>query len=71
MELRELLMGVDIDNLQLRPARKLAKALDIAQKVNGRGQKLGFLRSQIKAKLQQLEALPAETVEVLREVLAS
>lgn len=71
VELRELLMGIDIDNLQLRPARKIAKALNIAQKINGRDQTLGFLRNQIKVKLQQLDALPVETVEVLRQVLAS
>lgn len=70
-KLDQLLLSIDIDKLQLRPARKMAKALDIAQKINGRDQTLSFFRSQIKAKLQQSEALSAETVEVLREALAS
>ncbi len=71
LKLVKLFSDIDIDKLQLRPARKIAKALNIAQKINGRDQTLGFLRNQIKVKLQQLEALPTETVEVLQEVLAS
>lgn len=70
-KLVKFLSHIDIDKLQLRPARKIAKVLNIAQKINGRDQTLGFFRSQIKAKLQQSEALSAETVKVLREALAS
>lgn len=70
-KLEQFLSRINIDKLQLRPARKIAKALNIAQKINGRDQTLSFLRNQIKVKLQQLEALPVETVKVLGEVLAS
>ena len=70
-KLEQFLSRINIDKLQLRPARKIAKALNIAQKINGRDQTLSFLRNQIKVKLQQLEALPVETVDVLRQVLAS
>ncbi|PSB25946.1 hypothetical protein [Chlorogloea sp. CCALA 695] len=41
-ELEDLLRGVDLDKLKLRQARKIAKVLGIAQKVNGRDQKLAF-----------------------------
>ena len=68
-ELEDLLRGVDLDKLKLRQARKIAKVLGIAQKVNGRDQKLAFLISQIKVKLQQAKA---EIVEAVRqELLAS
>ena len=52
-ELEDLLRGVDLNKLKLRQDRKIAKVLEIAQKVNDRDQKLEFLRSQIKLKLQQ------------------
>lgn len=65
LKLVKLLSDIDIDKLQLRPARKIAKVLNIAQKINGRDQTLSFLRNQIKVKLQQLETLSVETVEVL------
>jgi len=66
-QLEDLLLGVNIDKLKLRQARKVAKALGIAQKVNGRDQKLEFLRSQIKVKLQQakLEILLVVKQELL------
>ncbi len=68
-KLEELLLGVDIDRLTLRQARKIAKVLEIAQKVNGRDQKLASLVSQIKLKLQQAKV---EIVEVVQqELLAS
>ena len=68
-ELEDLLRGIDLNELKLRQARKIAKALGIAQKVNGRDQKLAFLVSQIKVKLQQAKA---EIVEAVRqELLAS
>ena len=44
-ELEDLLRGVDLDELKLRQARKVAKVLGIAQKVNGKDQRLDFLRS--------------------------
>ena len=65
-ELEDLLQGLDLDRLKLRPARKIAKILGIAQKVNGRDQKLDFLSSQIKLKLQQTES---ETVQVVKKEL--
>lgn len=67
--LEELLLGVDLDKLQLRPARKIAKVLGIAQKVRGRDQKLGFLRGQIKLKLQEMHSLQPEVVAAVREEL--
>lgn len=70
--LDELLANLDLDTLQLRPARKIAKALGVAQKVNKRDQPVGFLRAQIKAKLQRHQELPPETINALkRELLAS
>ena len=61
-KLEDLLRGVDLDKLKLRQARKIAKVLGVAQKVNGRDQKLAFLVSQIKLKLQQA------TVEIVKVV---
>ena len=67
-ELEDLLQAVDLDRLKLRQARKIAKVLGIAQKVNGRDQKLAFLVSQIRSKLQQAKA---EIVEVvIQELIA-
>ncbi len=65
-ELGDVLQGVDLNKLKLRQARKLAKVLGIAQKVNGRDQKLEFLRTQIKLKLQQAKS---EIVEVVKQEL--
>ena len=65
-DLKDLLRGLDLDKLKLRQARKIAKLLGIAQKVNGRDQKLAFLVSQIKSKLQQAKA---EIIEVVRQEL--
>ncbi len=65
-QLEDLLVGVNIDKLKLRQARKVAKALGIAQKVNGRDQKLEFLRSQIKVKLQQAKL---EILQVVKQEL--
>lgn len=69
--LDELLAGVDLDSLKLRPARKIAKLLNIPQKLNSKDKPLGFLRAQIKAELQQLEEVPAEAIEAVRGLLAS
>ncbi len=65
-KLEDLLTGIDLDKLKLRQARKIAKVLGIAQKVNGRDQKLASLVSQIKLKFQQAEA---EIVEVVQQEL--
>lgn len=65
-QIDDLLLGVNIDKLKLRQARKIAKVLGIAQKVNGRDQKLTFLVSQIKVKLQQAKK---EIIEVVKQEL--
>lgn len=67
-QLEDLLLGVNIGKLKLREARRIAKVLGIAQKVNGRDQKLNFLRSQIKAKLQQAKSKIVQSV--ISELLA-
>lgn len=43
--IEELLRDIDINTVKLREARKIAKALGIAQKVNGKDQKLDWLRA--------------------------
>ncbi len=68
-KLEDLLLGISINKLKLRQARKIAKVLGIAQKVNGRDQKLVFLGSQIKSKLQQIEISSCR--EVTKAKLAS
>lgn len=67
----EIQISVDIEHLQLRPARKIARALGIAQKVNGKDQPLSWLRAQIKAKLQQPQEVPPAAIEAVLELLAS
>ncbi len=67
-KLEDLLTGMDLDKLKLRQARKIAKVLGIAQKVNGRDQKLAFLVSQIKSKLQQGTFLQLEAIRLVNEV---
>ncbi|MDF5728850.1 MAG: hypothetical protein PUP92_12695 [Rhizonema sp. PD38] len=57
---------IDIEKLQLRPARKIAKALNIAQKVRGKDAPVSWLRSQIKA---QLKEQPTHTAKVISSVL--
>lgn len=69
--LDELFSAIDIDKLTLRRARKIAKALGIAQKVNKKDQPIYWLRAQIKAKLQQPQALPATAILAVREEIAS
>ena len=68
--LNELLSAIDIDKLPLRRARKIAKALGIAQKVNKKDQPISWLRAQIKAKLQQPQLSTTEILAV-REEFAS
>jgi len=64
----ELLDGIDLESLQLRPARKIAGKLRIAQKVNGKDQPLAWLRAQIKKRLQEK---PEEAIPVIKEVLSA
>ncbi len=66
----ELLHRIDFDKLQLRSARKIAKVLEIPQKVNGRDQKLSDLKFGIEMKLQQPHLLPQNIVEEVRELIA-
>lgn len=58
--------SVDLDELKLRPARKIASRLGIKQKMNGRDQPLDWLRGQI---IQKLQAKPQETAPIIKEVL--
>jgi hypothetical protein len=64
--LEELFLGIDLDTLQLRPARKICGRLGIQQKVNSKDAPLSWLRAQIKAKLSEK---PTEVVPVIQEVL--
>ncbi|MGB7443034.1 MAG: hypothetical protein WA919_18370 [Coleofasciculaceae cyanobacterium] len=64
--LDELLQGVDLDKLQLRPARKIASRIGVQQKVNGKDQPLAWLRAQIKKRLAEK---PQEVASVIAEVL--
>lgn len=70
-QLEDLLLGVNIDKLKLRQARRISKVLGIAQKVNGKDQKLSFLRSQIKLKLQQERSLSHEVVIAVKTELVA
>ncbi len=65
------LWNLNVDELKLRPARKIAKLLGIAQKVNGKDQKLSFLRSQIKLKFQQTRSLSPEVVIAVKTELVA
>jgi len=62
----ELLKDIDLDTLQLRPARKICGKLGIQQKVNGKDTPLLWLRAQIKSRLSEK---PQETVTVIEEIL--
>ncbi|MDF5720964.1 MAG: hypothetical protein PUP91_10880 [Rhizonema sp. PD37] len=57
---------IDIEKLQLRPARKIAKELNIAQKVRGKDAPVSWLRSQIKERLKEQ---PTQTAKVISSVL--
>ncbi len=70
-ELEDLLRGVDLENLKLRQARKIAKLLGIAQKVDGKGQKVAFLVSQIKSKLRQETSLQLKVMKAFEAALVS
>ncbi len=67
----QLLAGVNLDKLPLRLARKVAKVLGIAQKVNNKDVPISFLRVQIKSKLTQSQELPLETFNTISQLLAS
>jgi hypothetical protein len=64
--LEELLEGIDLDTLQLRPARKICGRLGIQQKVNSKDAPLSWLRSQIKSRLSEE---PTEVAPIIQEVL--
>jgi hypothetical protein len=64
--LEELLCEIDIDTLQLRPARKICSRLGIQQKVNGKDAPLCWLRSQIKSRLSEK---PTEVAPIIQEVM--
>jgi len=61
----QILTEVDFNQLLLRAAHKIAKALDISQKVNGKNQPLSLLKQQIKAKLLEEDKITVETVKDL------
>jgi len=67
----QLLAGVNLDKLPLRLARKVAKVLGIAQKVNNKDVPISFLRVQIKSKLTQSQSLSLETFDTINQLLAS
>lgn len=64
--IEELLQDIDLDTLQLRPARKICSKLGIQQKVNGKDAPLSWLRAQIKGHLTEK---PQETAQVIMSVL--
>ena len=64
----EIASELDIENLKLRPARKLAAALKIKQKVNGKDQPLPWLRAQIKKALQDKPEMMSKAVEIVHTV---
>ena len=68
--LAELLSGIDIDNLKIRSARKLASMLKIKQKVNGKDQPLSWLRAQIKKSLQDNPQLVPKAIEIVHKTAA-
>jgi len=56
---------LDIDNLPLRPVRKIASMLKIKQKVNKKDQPVSWLRAQIKKALQDKPELLQKAVEII------
>ena len=60
----DLLEGIEVEKLTLRKARKVAKALDIRQKVGGKDQPKAFLVAQIAKKLK---ANPVEVAPIIVE----
>jgi len=64
--LDDLFCGIEIKKLKLRQARKVAKALDIRQKVNRKDQPLSWLQAQIQ---KRLEEEPYKVARIISEVL--
>ena len=62
--IEELLEGIEIKDITLRKARKIASALNIKQKVNGKSQPLAWLLKQIEKKL---EVNPIEVAPIIVE----
>lgn len=65
-KLEDLLREIDLDTLQLRPARKICGQLGIQQKINGKDAPLSWLRSQIKSRFSEE---PTEVVPIIQEIL--
>lgn len=61
------LEDIDVESIGIREARKIAGRLGIKQKVNGKDQPLGWLRVQIK---KRLEEEPQSVVPVIQQVLS-
>ena len=60
----ELLDGVEVEKITLRKARKIASALGIRQKVNGKDHRKAFLVAQIK---KRLALNPSEVAPIIVE----
>ncbi|MBE9044323.1 hypothetical protein IQ255_07890 [Pleurocapsales cyanobacterium LEGE 10410] len=61
----ELLDGVQVENITLRKARKIASRLGLRQKVNGKDQPKAWLVAQI---AKRLETEPQVTAAVIKQV---
>lgn len=64
LAIADLLDGIEVEKLTLRKARKVAKALDIRQKVRGKDRPKGWLLKQIAKKLK---ADPVEVAPIIVE----
>ncbi len=62
--IEELLEGIEIKDITLRKAHKIASALNIKQKVNGKSQPKAWLLKQIEKKL---EVNPIEVASIIVE----
>ncbi|VEP18671.1 conserved hypothetical protein [Hyella patelloides LEGE 07179] len=62
VSIEALLEGIEVNKITLRQARKIASALHIRQKVNGKDQPKKWLVSQI---AKRLEANPAEVAPII------
>lgn len=61
-EIADLLEGIEVEKMTLRKARKVAKALDIRQKVNSKDQPKAWILKQIAKKLK---ANPIEVAPII------
>ena len=52
-DLEQLLDGINIETLKLRPARRIAGKLGIQQKFSGKDAPLRYLRTQIRQRLEE------------------